>query len=257
MSKLRENSLQTWIIVNDLQIPWHDKAVTSLVLEFIRDLKPHGVVLNGDIVDCYQISDFDKDPKRVHVWTLKEEIRLAGELMDALRDVPEKWWLGGNHEDRLRRLGWRYPALSFMLDFPNLFKLPEHGFAWKPYGGSINLGKLEVTHGFIVRSASGVSAKAHFDRIGSSVLHGHTHRLGTYYRTNHRGAHVAVENGCLCRLNPEYVQHPDWQQGFSVVHVGPRGFFSVQQIPVLNSREFLYGKERYQIRANTHARRRA
>ena len=52
---------------------------------------------------------------------------------------------------------------------------------------------------------------------------------------------MAYENGCLCRLDPKYVQFPDWQQGFSVVHVDEGGFFNVQQIPILNRRCFFYG----------------
>jgi len=54
--------MQTWVVMNDLQIPFHDKQVLELVLSFVERLKPHGVVLNGDVVDCYQLSDFTKNP---------------------------------------------------------------------------------------------------------------------------------------------------------------------------------------------------
>jgi hypothetical protein len=70
---------------------------------------------------------------------------------------------------------------------------------------------------------------------------GHTHRLGIYYRTNASGTYAAYENGCLCRLDPEYAICPDWQQGFSVIHVEANGYFHVQQIPILRRRTFFYG----------------
>jgi hypothetical protein len=72
---------------------------------------------------------------------------------------------------------------------------------------------------------------------------GHSHRLGVYYQTNVRGVHASYENGCLCDLKPEYVNYPNWQQGFSVVSVDDGGWFNVQQIPILNRHRFYYGSE--------------
>src|SRR4030095_8341652 len=54
---------QRWVVLNDLQIPFEDKPVLwELVVPFVRELKPYGIVLNGDIVDNHEISDFSKDP---------------------------------------------------------------------------------------------------------------------------------------------------------------------------------------------------
>jgi hypothetical protein len=54
---------ERWVVLNDLQIPFEDKSVVwELVVPFVRELKPYGVVLNGDIVDNHEISDFSKDP---------------------------------------------------------------------------------------------------------------------------------------------------------------------------------------------------
>jgi predicted phosphodiesterase len=247
---------ETWLVLNDIQFPFHDEKVLALVEEFARDLKPHGIVLNGDIVDCYDISDFDKNP--LTQATLDMEAELAIGLMGRLAKVAkERWWIGGNHEDRLRRFLWKQgdafkvlgkratKAAMEALGFPALFQLKDNGFKWKPYGGSIELGKLMVTHGMMVRSQSAASGRAHYERFGSSIMIGHTHRLGIYYRTNVRGVHAAYENGCLCKLTPEYAQHPDWQQGLSVVHVDKGGFYNVQQIPVLGRSRFYYGGVAY------------
>jgi hypothetical protein len=156
-------------------------------------------------------------------------------------------WEEGNHEDRLRRAIWRNPEFAGIkaLEFPELFKLADYGFEHRKYGDLYRIGKLSVTHGEIVRKHSGASAKAHYEKVGGSVLHGHTHRMGSYFRTTAAGAHGAWENGCLCRLDPEYVKRPDWQQGFSVIHVDPKtGTFNVQQVPILARRFFYYGGER-------------
>jgi predicted phosphodiesterase len=243
------NHTKTWVVLNDLQIPFHDKPVLDLVLNFVNYLQPHGVVLNGDVVDCYDISAYTRDP--LHRANLNTEVKLAGQLMSRLaKCTKERWWLGGNHEDRLRRYVWQNaPQLGLLPDttFPSLFKIAEHGFQWKPWGGSVKLGRLIVTHGFVVRVHSAYSAKAHFDRLGSSVIVGHTHRLGVYYNTNSSGTHASFENGCLCKLTGlGYSQFPNWQQGFSVVHVGEGGFFNVVPVPILNRKVFFYGGEKWE-----------
>lgn len=241
------NQLKTWVVLNDLQIPWQDTRVLNLVLSFIETLQPYGVVLNGDVVDCYELSTFDKNP--LSDYGLEREIQESKTILMRLAKAAKvRWWIGGNHEDRLRRTLWKNPAFAKIhaLQFEQLFHLADYGFGWKPYGGVLKLGKLLVTHGSMVNKHSGWTARSHFEKYGGPVLIGHTHRLGIYYRTNAKGVHAAWENGCLCRLNPEYVQYPDWQQGFSVVHVHDSGLFNVQQIPILAGPKFFYGGELFQ-----------
>jgi predicted phosphodiesterase len=238
--------MKTYAVINDLQIRFHDVPVLNLVVDFLGDLKPDGIIMNGDIVDHYALSDFDKNP--LNKSTLNGEIADAGKLMHRLSKIAKEClWIGGNHEDRLRRFLWRKaPEFGLLpqFTFPALFNLQHYGFQWKEYGDSHMLGKLKLTHGNSVSKHSGQTARNHFDKYGMSTMIGHTHRLGIYYRRNSHGVHGAYENGCLCRLDPEYAQEPDWQQGFSIVHVDGNHYFNVQQIPILNRSHFYYGKDR-------------
>lgn len=242
--------MHTAVVLNDIQFPFHSPVLYGLVVPFVLDLKPDVIALNGDIVDMYSVSDFDKDP--LTQARLEDEIALAEELMGRLSNIPGKVWLGGNHEDRLRRYIWRH-AQAFAglseLSFQRLFRLADYGFGWVDYGEFTMLGKLLVTHGDLVRVHSGMTARAHFDKHGTNILTGHTHRLGAYYRTRRGRPYVAYENGCLCSLTPEYVKYPDWQNGFSIVHFEEGGSFNVQQLPIFmqNGRPtFYYGKDRIQ-----------
>lgn len=240
--------MKTWVIINDLQIPFQSKPVVKLWLSFVRDLKPHGVILNGDIVDSYTFSTFHKDP--LNSPSLKTEIAgahaLLGEIND-IKSIKELWWLGGNHEDRHRRYMWaKAPELAQVIDFAKIFDLEDYNCMWKEYGEILQLGDLMVTHGNVVRAHSAWTAKKNFETYGSSVLTGHTHRLGVYFRTNSTGLHAAWENGCMCRKDLDYVKtpYPDWHHGFSVVHVADKGgTFHVQQIPILGERWFYYGSK--------------
>ncbi len=243
--------MKTYVILNDIQLGFEDKRVLwDLVVPFIRELKPTGIVLNGDIVDCYSISSHRTRFKIKVNTTLKQEIAKSNELMKELSFIKEREWLGGNHEQRWANIITdKAPELEVVdnLDFPSIFGLNKHGFNWTEYGDYIKLGKLLVTHGDIVRKHSAYTAKAHFDKYGTSVIHGHTHRMGWYCHTNIAGAYGAWENGCLCRLDGlGYTKHPDWQQGFAVVHVDSGGAFNVQQNIILKRRFFYYGGERWE-----------
>ena len=234
--------IHTWVVLNDIQLPFHDRPALANVLNFIDDLKPYGVILNGDIVDCYEISDFEKNP--LSEASLEQEVALAQRLMARLVKAKRKVWIGGNHEDRWRRYIWKNAPLLTRLkghDFPSIFGLKQYGFEWLEYGQLFKLGKLYVTHGNLISNA----ARRTLRKYGASVMVGHTHRLDIEYHRDLGGVHAGYENGCLCTLSMEYDKFPDWQQGFSVVHVDDRtGFYNVQQIPILDGGVFYYGNKK-------------
>ena len=63
---------QTTVVLNDLHGQFIDKVAFALALGFIKRQQPDNVVLNGDIVDFYKISNFDKDPLRLE--SLQDEL---------------------------------------------------------------------------------------------------------------------------------------------------------------------------------------
>ena len=48
---------------------------------------------------------------------------------------------------------------------------------------------------------------------------GHTRRLAKFITRKARRKFFWLETGCLCDLNPEYVQDPDWCQGFAEIRI--------------------------------------
>lgn len=255
--RARAHSTQTkkLVVLSDLQIPWEDPTAVHLALNFIDGWKPDTVILNGDVADCYALSHFAKDPAIGE--TLPDEIDRCKQLLSLLvAKVPKVIWLGGNHEHRWTRALWaaqesQQTHFAFVksvvaalgvdnLDPDALFRIvwgpKSAGVDYWPWGDYLLVANdnLVITHGFLVSMHSAFSAKRHMERLGKSVIIGHTHRLGSYLLSNMdpgvpRGA---WENGCLCRLDPQWVQFPNWQQGFSVVEVdGPR--FQVTQVPII------------------------
>jgi predicted phosphodiesterase len=250
--RIRVDDAERVVVLSDLQIPFEDGPAINQALEVLFRVRPDVVVLNGDIVDCYAESAFMKDPLKAER-SIPESHERARQLMALLQEVPRRIWLGGNHEDRWRRVIWsESPTAMSMLrahqqasgvkidlidpvtSFRKLFSMDEHGFEYYPYSHRLYFAEnnLIVTHGKHVSRHSGYSAKRAWEWLGKSCIVVHTHRLGSYLVTQDGHEMGAWENGCLCQLEPEYDDAPNWQQGFSVVHIdGPE--FHVVQVPIV------------------------
>ncbi len=238
------------VIANDAQVPFHDPIAINLFFDFCRQEQPDWIDLNGDWLDFYQISRFLKDPKRKNA--MQDDINLLVGFSRQLRETNPKakiYFEQGNHEERLRKFLWKNEEIACLdcLRLEKLLKFDALDIVFIPKWRK--QGDLYITHGTIVRKHAGYTARAMFDKYGVTMIHGHTHRDGKFTHRTLEGHKAVWENYCLCSLEPEYVDFPDWTQGFSkVTMVGKRPY--VEQIPVINGQYFyggkMYGKEKTQ-----------
>lgn len=220
-----------WVIPGDLQVPFQADEAVSAVKEYVEVNQPDGIVQIGDFADFFSLSTFRKElPPKDRLY-LNEEVReVKRELREwaALAPDAELLYVVGNHEERLYRyledksselFGLDNMALDKLLDFEGTGGWQQMG----RYGDGFWLGDHEgglwVTHGDYVRKFSGWSAKAHIEAMGRSVIHGHTHRLGSYYLTFGETTFGAFEVGSLCdpTKTPRGASFVNWQYGFASV----------------------------------------
>lgn len=237
--------IEKHLVISDLHFPFVDGVALKCVLGWIKRERPHAIHCLGDVADFYALSRFNKDPARL--LGLQQEIDSASDLLHEMRALVPRAkiiYSEGNHEARLLSyLQSKAPELSSLrgLTPQALFRLNECGVSWKNAHEPYWVSKLLLTHGHIVRKWSGATARAHFEKFGSSVLHGHSHRLGQFFHSFAGQPYVAVENGCLCSLDPEYDLAPDWQQGFSVVYLDGSSF-QITTIPIFAKKYFFEGR---------------
>lgn len=248
----------TALLYGDTHIGYEDTRACRIIHAIGRDADPDILVHMGDLLDCYAISRFDKDPSRQG--DLQTEINAARvHLAQARRAMPkaQMYLLEGNHEDRLRRVIWEMegPALQLAkldsfrtaMTWPHLLGLKDMGVTFVPLTEQTStkiLPKFIVKHGTAVRSKSAYSAHAEWSKYGRSGASGHTHRLGAFFHRDHNGNQVWVETGCTARLDPEYCLDPDWQQGGVVAtfHLST-GAFQLEPIYIHNGLAIWRGKE--------------
>lgn len=237
--------LLTAVVYGDTHIPFQDDAALRVVGEIVRRVQPDVLCHDGDLLDCYHLSRFDTNPKRMH--RLQDEIDAARQHLAAFRLLARHArmvLLEGNHEDRLRRALWssqghakallELNTISEATTWPNLLGLEDMGIEFYPYGEQSKvkiLPKWILKHGSVVRKLSGYTARAELERYGSSGSSGHTHRLGMHMHGDRNGNHCWVEAGCTCTLTPEYAEDPDWQQGALVLTFEPEtGAFQAEPV---------------------------
>jgi predicted phosphodiesterase len=215
--------LESSLFIHDVHIPYHDLPAVNAVLELAAYKKPDHIFLNGDIIDFYSVSDYLKDPERAQ--SLQEDIDATIAFLTALRSAApgaKIYYILGNHEDRLRRfLLTKASALASLdaLKFEELLRLKDNGIVLVPRGKALMYHDHVVTHGSRVSSRSGYTAHAMLASYGSSGQSGHTHRAAKVSKRDLLSTKTWVEGGCLCDLNPDYVDGiADWSHAVTVGH---------------------------------------
>lgn len=242
------SKMETAVILNDTHNPYEDKVVLSLVEQFLGELQPAYLWYDGDSNDFYPLSKFDKNPERLV--NLQGDLDSTSKMFARHRKVlpnTRMIHIDGNHEDRLRRHLWsKDPALSSLraLELNELLGFKENEIAEVGYEeGLLVNGVFLVIHGNIASIHSGYTAKRMYERHGGNGICGHCHRGGSYYKRDRFGTWGWWENFCLCDLDPDYIQNPNWTQGFSIVHFRKRRFW-IEQVPIIDAK-FIYGGRLY------------
>lgn len=214
----------TRIVLPDVHFPFQDRKLIAVWLNHVKRLKPDGIDIIGDLLDCYSLSRFDKNPARKS--SFQGELDEARSFLYKVRSIAGRGcdirYSEGNHEDRLRKMLWgKVPELAKLrnLTVPDLLGLKKLGIHWHSAQNPYRIRDVWYTHGDLLRKHAGMSARAKADAIHGSVVIGHCHRMGWSPCTVWNGREDAYEVGHLSDYSQlDYVRTtPNWQQGWAVV----------------------------------------
>lgn len=248
-----EDSPDIAVVANDFHLPFHDNKVIQLWLSFLIDLNPHHIIINGDLLDCYDASKFDKDPRRM--LRLEEEIEMGIDFFATLRKYfPQTHivYIYGNHEYRFQSMIIRKaPELRNLKGMSLEEQMELDRFDVEIVNSGLKesyykFGEIYIGHFNKVSQHGGYTAKLLVDQKGVSVLQGHTHRIGSSIRAYLDGRILGGwDNGCMCNLRPDYVLDPNWCHGFSIIWKEKSdNRFIVSQIPIIKYK-FRFGRILY------------
>lgn len=211
------------LCLSDVHIPYHNIEALTIALDYGKEKKVNGILLNGDILDFYGVSSFEKDPRKRH---FAEELEMGRDFLKILKEnfnCPIYYKLG-NHEERYERyLKVKAPELLDVSEFrlENLLRFGEVGCNLIDEKRIIKIGSLNVMHGHeFGRSVfSPVNpARGVYMRAKESTIIGHHHQTSEHSEPSLNGKVVTTwSQGCLCELHPEYMPINKWNLGFSYI----------------------------------------
>lgn len=230
-------SLKKMGFISDLQVPFHDPKAIQLAFDYLISEKIDSLFINGDLVDFYQLSDFQKDP-RVRKFDEEYEsiIEMLGYIRKSFPKIPIYYNLDANHEFRYERyMRTKAPELLGLkgkFEIEEILMLNTFGIIPIKNIDHVKFGKLPIIHGDTTfRRGSGVNpAKTLYDRVKQSAIASHVHQVQMYTTKNQFDQEVFTTwtTGHLMHPNVEYCKHVDnYSQGFAIIEKDKDGFFKV------------------------------
>lgn len=241
--------MQRLFFIPDVHVPYHDKRAWKLVLAALVAFKPDVVIIMGDFIDNYAVTQHDKSYLRKSDWQWEiDEANFALTQIDQASEFCTRLFVSGNHEDR-----WpRYLAKVAPQDnrrgntMQEILRLKERGWRYTDYKQFTKIGKLHLTHDTGKAGKNAVSQA--LDDFQSNVVIGHLHRMGVVYGGDARGqSHVAACFGWLGDVREVDYMHRvkanrDWQLGFGVGYKLPDGTVHLTPVPIVNYKAVVEGK---------------
>ena len=212
-------------VFGDVHIPFHDNIALEAMFNKFEEESVDSILINGDLLDFYQLSFHEKDPRQVH---FKDEIEAGKEFLAYIRDrfagIPI-YYITGNHENRFERY-LRIKA-SELLDMDEfrldvILHVAEYRIEVIPFRSKVVFGDYTIEHGDKIPGAGGVvPARTLLMRLKANSIVNHFHKSSEssqrVFGVGEPTVIKAYSLGCLCDLNPEYMEINEWNHGFAIM----------------------------------------
>lgn len=227
----------------DAHVPYHDQDALEIFIEQAVRIRAKTVLLCGDWADFYQVSRFNKDPRRLPI---SEEIRILREIISMIRQAlpaARIIYKIGNHEERLQHYIWsNATALTGLeeVELPSLLRAKENRIEFVDHRRVIKALELYIIHGheYTFAISNPVNpARGLYLRAKKSALCFHFHQSSDHTETAINDDVVTTwSGGCLCGIHPEYMPLNKWNLGFAEIGLEGDGLWQVRNRRIINYR---------------------
>lgn len=221
--------------IADLQVPFHDPKAIDICFNHLIKEGIDSLFINGDLVDFYGISEYEKDPRYRNFESEYEDIiEMLCYIKQTFPDIPIYYNLDANHEYRYEKyMRKKAPELLGLklFEIEDLLRLDDLGIKYIKNIDHVKIGKLPVIHGDTTfRRGSGVApARTLWLRTKVSCIASHVHRTSEFTSKNFFGEMTTCwTTGMLMHPNVEYCKHVDeYNQGFGIIHKDKTGDYEI------------------------------
>jgi hypothetical protein len=194
------------------------------LIKFIKELKPHLIVCNGDAFDGASISRHNRigflEDRPTVIQELDACKAMLGYIEDAAKEIkpsPVLTWTLGNHDSRFETY---LAAVAPQFEFVDGFHLKDHFPNWRPCWATWVNGDVCIKH----RWKGGIHA-AHNNTLnsGTSMVTGHLHSLKITPYTDYTGTRYGIDTGTLAEIDgDQFLNYTEdnpknWRSGFAIM----------------------------------------
>jgi hypothetical protein len=239
--------IEKWIILPDMQVPYHDVKSLAAVEAYISAHRWDGYLNLGDFLDFNELSSY----VRGKPGAVKEDVALTFEagrkILRRHAQIVRKHnvdarmvLLEGNHDYRAVSYAEEHPGMKEHLDVRRNLELDTLDIEWiKSWGEGklFKLGNAYFLHGNYINK---YHAAKMVDQYGVCVYYGHTHDVMSFPKMT-KGNGLTLEAGslgCLCRYDQAYMQGKphNWMQAVTTLFLQPNGYFNLYTSKIFNHR---------------------
>lgn len=232
------------LLISDLHIPYHNISAITAALKYGEEAKVNTIIINGDLIDFYQMSRFERDPRKRSAKFEFDTTKAFLVILRATFPNARIYWVKGNHDVRYEH--WLMAKAPEVFDDPyyrleERLRLNEEKIHLINDKTIIKAGKLNIHHGHLffrgfmapVNSARGLFMKAK-----ESTICSHVHKISEHTETNLSGELITCwTTGCLAELSPDYSPFANnYAHGFAHIKVDADRNYSVKNFRIINGK---------------------
>jgi len=234
-------------IISDAQAPFHCERSIDITLNHLNKIGIDCLLMNGDMIDFYGLSSFQKDPRKRNFGDEREvSIQLLQYIRQSLK-CPIYYSLDANHELRYERYMMIKAPEFFstnLFHVEDLLMLNDSNIIPLRGNSHIMIGKLAVLHGHTIfrGQVSPVSpARTVQMKLNQSAICSHVHKKSQYTWTTLDGdVHSTWTTGCLAKIGTAVDYNPhgnNYCNGFAWVDIlDDNGMFAVDNKMIVNGK---------------------
>lgn len=231
-----------WACATDQHIPFHNPTHIELWFKVLKHFKPHIIDYFGDTSDQDCFSKYSVGTSNEFLNKIAKPVgeELAPFILEQERPVREfyeqtrKMFKNadihtalGNHCVRVfDYIDRKMPELAKSMTPEALWGLDNLGIEYIHYSDlpKKRYGGFYVHHGVAVSQHAGESVRKDMETFGVSILRGHSHRAGSYYRT-YELTNTTLEGHEIGHMTDvkspafSYTNVHNWQSGCMIGHV--------------------------------------
>jgi len=212
--------IERMLIINDLHFLFMDMQAAEASINYAVSVGCDAVHLNGDIMDNYQLSKFDKDANKAKFHKERDGVK---DFLSMLQNLfGNVYYKQGNHENRYEVYLKKNAPAIFSADENNLQSILEFEGSRVQFIDESQItefGKLAIIHGHEIKGGGSVNiARNKMLKAYTNIAFGHHHTVQqSPMKDLHGNYFMAFSIGCLCDLKPRYMPFNQWMHGFATV----------------------------------------